>query len=120
MTGTLLKRLEQHIWWSSQKHVLPPRGALRNRDNTYSPIFEHNEQKCFKQSEEIKLYLFAGYIFDLQKQTEFRDRRIHGNTLTPVHFLRFLNGHFCTKDALSVWKNLGKHSVVRLGYASLV
>ena len=29
MTGTLLKRLEQHIWWSSQKHVLPPRGALR-------------------------------------------------------------------------------------------
>ena len=24
-----LKRLEQLIWWSSQKHVLPPRGALR-------------------------------------------------------------------------------------------
>ena len=29
MTGTLLKRLEQHIWWSSQKHLLPPQGALR-------------------------------------------------------------------------------------------
>ena len=28
MTGTLLKRLEQHICRSSQKHVLPPQGAL--------------------------------------------------------------------------------------------
>ena len=32
MTGTLLKRLEQHICWSSQKHVLPPRGALRKSE----------------------------------------------------------------------------------------
>ena len=29
MTGALLKHLEQRIWWSSQKDVLPPRGALR-------------------------------------------------------------------------------------------
>ena len=29
-------------------------------------------------------------------------------------------GRFYTKDALSVWTNLGKHFVVRLGYASLV
>ena len=29
-------------------------------------------------------------------------------------------GRFCTKDALSVWTNLGKHFVVLLGYASLV
>ena len=35
MTGTLLKRLEQHIWWSSQKHVLPPRGALRKSSQRY-------------------------------------------------------------------------------------
>ena len=37
MTGTLLNRLEQHIWWISQKHVLPPRGALRksNMLSTY-------------------------------------------------------------------------------------
>ena len=69
---------------------------------------------------EIKLYLLAGYIFELQKKTEFRDRRIHGNTLTPLHFLRFLDGRFYTKDTLSVWTNLGKEFVVRLGYASLV
>ena len=30
------------------------------------------------------------------------------------------NGRFYTKDALSVWTNLGKCFVVRLGYASLV
>ena len=30
------------------------------------------------------------------------------------------NGRFYTKDALSVWTNLGKYFVVRLGYASLV
>ena len=29
-------------------------------------------------------------------------------------------GRFYTKDALSVWTNLGKYFVVRLGYASLV
>ena len=68
----------------------------------------------------MKLYLLAGYIFKLQKKTEFRDRRIHGNTLAPLHFLRFLNGRFYTKDTLSVWTNLGKEFVVRLGYASLV
>ena len=28
-------------------------------------------------------------------------------------------GRFYTKDALSVWTNLGKYFVVRLGYASL-
>ena len=68
----------------------------------------------------MKLYLLAGYIFKLQKKTEFRDRRIHGNTLTPLHFLPFINGRFYTKDTLSVWTNLGKEFVVRLGYASLV
>ena len=31
-----------------------------------------------------------------------------------------INGRFYTKDALSVWTYLGKHFVVRLGYASLV
>ena len=31
-----------------------------------------------------------------------------------------LIGRFYTKDALSVWTNLGKCFVVRLGYASLV
>ena len=30
------------------------------------------------------------------------------------------NGRFYTKDALSVWTNLGKDFLVRLGYASLV
>ena len=30
------------------------------------------------------------------------------------------NGRFYTKDVLSVWTNLGKYFVVRLGYASLV
>ena len=30
------------------------------------------------------------------------------------------NRRVYTKDALSVWTNLGKHFVVRLGYASLV
>ena len=30
------------------------------------------------------------------------------------------NGRFYTEDALSVWTNLGKCFVVRLGYASLV
>ena len=39
----------------------------------------------------MKLYLLAGYVFKLQKKTEFRDRRIHGNTLIPLHFLPFLN-----------------------------
>ena len=32
----------------------------------------------------------------------------------------FKNGRFYTKDALSVWTNLGKYFVVLLGYASLV
>ena len=36
--------------------------------------------------------------------------------LLPYSF----NGRFYTKDALSVWTNLGKCFVVRLGYASLV
>ena len=33
---------------------------------------------------------------------------------------RGFNGSFYTKDALSVWTNLGKCFIVRLGYASLV
>ena len=40
MTGTLLKRLEQHIWWSSQKHVLPPRGALRKPKTVTTTVAE--------------------------------------------------------------------------------
>ena len=34
--------------------------------------------------------------------------------------MRLIIGRSYTKEALSVWTNLDKHFVVRLGYASLV
>ena len=52
-------------------------------------------------------------------------RAFRGEKNRVFLFFFYLNfnvyiGRFYTKDALSVWTNLGKYFVVRLGYASLV
>ena len=55
MTGTLLKRLEQHISWSSQKHLLPLRGALRKSPTQASLLPRVNTER-FKASFMNRLY----------------------------------------------------------------
>ena len=45
---------------------------------------------------------------------------VWGHFSEEVRFIRLIIGRSYTKEALSVWTNLGKHFVVRLGYASLV
>ena len=69
--------------------------------------------------EQVKMKREMPSIYRRKKFFEaFHEESKSKRRWTSMEFVSI--GRFYTKDALSVWTNLGKYFVVRLGYASVV